>query len=435
MGGTGSECGPPVAVMKDLIRFLTMKILHILSQMPDFTGSGKTLQAIIKQAGARGHENFMLAGVQNDFQPEPSLLPLDQTFFVKFNSADLDFPLPGMSDVMPYKSTVFSCMDSGALAQYERAFRNKIQLAKQRFVPDIVHTHHLWIVSKIAREVFADTPMVTSCHGTCLRQFDLCPEIGLKITGAVRKIDRILCLSNHQKAQVQEIHGVGPGKIKVVGAGFDESRFFFSPESHSKIDKGPVEIVYAGKLSRAKGVPWLLKSLQRITESNFRLHLAGSGSGMEKNECVALAKSMGERVVLHGALSHDKLADLMRKSHLFVLPSFFEGLPLVIMEALASGCRILTTALPGTREILRDVQSDMVNLMELPTLKTVDTPFERDMPLLEQRLSDALELSIGKILTNRQPDIKWAQKITQAYTWEKVFSRMESVYKELLSSQ
>jgi len=412
-----------------------MKILHILSQMPDFTGSGKTLQAIIKQAKARGHENFMLAGVQNDFQPDTSLLPLDHTLFVSFSSADLDFPLPGMSDVMPYQSTVFSCMDSGVLAQYESAFKNKIQLAKERFAPDIIHTHHLWIVSKIVRKVFDDRPMVTSCHGTCLRQFCLCPEIGSEIIGAVKKIDRILCLSKHQKDQVQEIHGVEPGKIKVVGAGFDQTRFFFRPEFDAKIDNGPVEIVYAGKLSRAKGVPWLLKSLQRITESNFRLHLAGSGSGMEKDECVALAKSMGERVVLHGALSHDKLADLMRKSHLFILPSFFEGLPLVIMEALASGCRILSTALPGTREILSEVQSDMVHLMELPPLKTVDTPFERDMPLLEQRLSDALELSIGKILANRQPDTKWAQKITQAYTWEKVFSRMESVYKELLSAQ
>ena len=150
---------------------------------------------------------------------------------------------------------------------------------------------------------------------------------------------------------------------------------------------------------------------------------------MEKDECVALAKSMGERVVLHGALSHDKLADLMRKSHLFVLPSFFEGLPLVIMEALASGCRILTTALPGTREILRDVQSNMVNLMELPPLKSVDTPFERDMPLLEQRLSDALELSIGKILANRQPDINGRKKIHKLIPGKKCFQEWKAYIK------
>ena len=421
---------PPFPVRQDVVGFLTMKILHILSQMPDFTGSGKTLQAIIKQAEVRGHENFMVAGVQNDFQQDPSLLPLDRTVFVKFNSAELDFPLPGMSDVMPYNSTVFSCMDPGVLAQYESAFKDKIKLAKERFVPDIIHTHHLWIVSKIVREVFADRSMVTSCHGTCLRQFCLCPEIGSGITGAVRKINKILCLSHHQKDQVQELHGVDPGNIKVVGAGFDENLFFFNPESDAKIDNGPVEIVYAGKLSRAKGVPWLLTSLQKISEQNFCLHLAGSGSGKEKDECVALAKSMGGRVILHGALSHDDLATLMRKSHLFVLPSFFEGFPLVIMEALASGCRILTTALPGTREILRDVQSDMVDLIELPPLETVDIPFKKDMPLLEHRLAQALEKSIGKILANRQPDTRWAKEITQAHTWKKVFSRIESEYKE-----
>ncbi|SMD10207.1 Glycosyltransferase involved in cell wall bisynthesis [Desulfocicer vacuolatum DSM 3385] len=405
-----------------------MKILHILSQMPDFTGSGKTLQAIIKQAEIKGHDNFMVAGIQNDFQPDPNLIHLNHAIFVRFNGIDLNFPLPGMSDVMPYKSTVFSGMTSESLAQYQRAFKHKIELAKERFNPDIIHTHHLWIASKIAREVFAERPVVTSCHGTCLRQYSLCPEIGTQITGAVKKMDRIFCLSRHQKNQVQQIHGIAPEKIKITGAGFDQNLFNFNAKSDTKKNKGPVEILYAGKLSRAKGVPWLLRSLQTLPHLNFRLHLAGSGSGMEKEACLALAWALGDRVILHGALSHNDLACVMRKAHLFVLPSFFEGLPLVIMEALASGCRILTTALPGTREILKDTQSDMVDLIELPELKNIDTPFEKDIPLLEQRLSQGLENSIKIILSSRQPDIRWAKDITHEYTWEKVFSRMEDAY-------
>ncbi len=407
-----------------------MRILHILSQMPDFTGSGKTLQAIIKQAEARKHQNFMVAGIQDDFQPDPALLPLNHALFVRFNGLDLDFPLPGMSDVMPYRSTVFSSMDVGSLEQYGEAFKNKMKLAKKRFDPDIIHSHHLWIVSKIAREVFFDRPVVTSCHGTCLRQYSLCPQIGAKITGAVKKIDRIFCLSNYQKDQVKDIHGIDAEKITMVGAGFDGSQFVFNPEFDAKSNKGPVEIVYAGKLSRAKGVPWLLRSIQKISRPDFRLHLAGSGSGAEKDECLALAKAMEDRVILHGSLSHEHLADLMKKAHLFVLPSFFEGLPLVIMEALASGCRILTTDLPGTREILKDIESDMVDLMELPALKTIDSPFEKDVPMLERKLSQAIENSMNTILAKRQPDTKWAEEITKNYTWENVFSRMEAIYND-----
>lgn len=410
-----------------------MKILHILSQMPDFTGSGKTIQAIIGQAEACGHKNFLLAGIHRDFEPDPRLVAPAHSLFVRFSGPDLDFPLPGMSDVMPYKSTVFSSMTADQLARYRQAFEQKLRLAKETFDPDIIHTHHLWIVSKIARQVFADRPMVTSCHGTCLRQYSLCPHIGPTLTGAVRRIDRILCLSRHQKNQVQEIHGVDPENVDVVGAGFNSRLFGFDPHTgrDAKPEAGPVEMVYAGKLSRAKGVPWLLGALKRVSFSNWRLHLAGSGSGVEKEQCLELADALGDRVVVHGPLSHDSLARLMKNSHLFVLPSFFEGLPLVIMEALSSGCRILTTALPGTREILGDISSPMVRMIPLPPLETVDTPFSEDMPDLERLLAQAIETSLQAISASRQPDMDWAGEITRAYTWERVFSRMEAVYRQV----
>ncbi|MDZ7663922.1 MAG: glycosyltransferase [Desulfotignum sp.] len=48
-----------------------------------------------------------------------------------------------------------------------------------------------------------------------------------------------------------------------------------------------------------------------------------------------------EKAIYHGPLSHDDLGDLLRHAHVFVLPSFYEGLPLVLMEALACGCRLV----------------------------------------------------------------------------------------------
>ena len=121
----------------------------------------------------------------------------------------------------------------------------------------------------------------------------------------------------------------------------------------------------------------------------------------------------------------------MRKAHLFVLPSFFEGLPLVLMEALSSGCRILTTALPGTCEIFGQTRSGMVTLLDLPALETVDTPFQKDMPVLEQALAYALETSISQADKHRQPDLDAVRTLTGTYTWESVFSKMEKIYKTL----
>lgn len=195
-----------------------------------------------------------------------------------------------------------------------------------------------------------------------------------------------------------------------------------------------MELVYAGKLSRAKGVPWLLAALKKVSGSDYCLHLAGAGTGQEKQECLALAVDLDGRVKVRGPLSHENLARLMRRSHLFVLPSFFEGLPLVLMEALSSGCRVLTTALPGTREIFEETRSGMVDLLELPALETVDTPFQKDLPNLEQALAHALEISITKADKNRQPDLAQVNRLTSTYTWESVFSKMEEIYKKVAVS-
>ncbi len=237
--------------------FHTMKILHILSQMPDFTGSGKYIQATITHAAKRGHENFLVAGVQGNFELVQGLIPEGNTRFVRFDGMDLDFLIPGMSDVMPYKSTVFSTLTADQAGQYEIVFKKVLSNAVDLFEPDMIHTHHLWLVSKVARTLFPDLPMVTTCHGTCLRQLSLCPDLGLGVQPSVRKIDRIMSLSQYQKNEIHRIHSIDPNRIDVVGGGYDDALFFHE----TKPEHGPVELVYAGKLSRAKGVPWLLKSL------------------------------------------------------------------------------------------------------------------------------------------------------------------------------
>jgi glycosyltransferase involved in cell wall biosynthesis len=416
-----------------------MKILHILSQLPDHTGSGKYIQAVIKGAANKGHDNFLIAGTQGNFTLDPLLIPPENTLFVRFNDGDLDFPIPGMSDVMPYESTVFSSLTPDRVIQYETAFKKAIFEAQTRFRPELIHTHHLWIASKTARTLLPDLPMVTTCHGTCLRQFSLCPALGKNIQRSCRNINRIMSLSQSQKKEIRRIHSIDSEKIDIVGGGYDDSIFYHD----TKPDAGPVEMVYAGKLSRAKGVPWLLNSLAQLDKKNrtdqtgplpWVLHLAGTSRGREKEECLSLAKKLNGRVIVHGALSHRDLAALMRKAHVFILPSFFEGLPLVLMEALASGCRVITTSLPGTREVLGDSKNAMVDMVELPLLETIDSPFQKDMGLLEDRLTTTIGNVVEKVFKRRQPDMKVARKITERYTWTKVYSRIESVYKKAKSS-
>ena len=401
-----------------------MRILHIISQAPDFTGSGKFIQQILVHSGHTGHDNFLVAGIQGDFSLPENLIETDRCLFVRFDGKDLDFPVPGMSDVMPYESRVFSRMKPQELAAYEQTFETKIRQALDRFQPDIIHTHHLWIVSAIARRLAPGIPMITSCHGTCLRQHVLCPAISQRITPDLTQIDQIIALSQSQKQEIIRTIGTAPESIHVVSGGYNDACFFHAPKPFD----GMVELVYAGKLSQAKGVPWLLRSLAEIRHLPFRLHLAGNSSDREKARCLELAGMLNEKMIYHGPLSHDDLGTLLRHAHVFVLPSFYEGLPLVLMEALACGCRLVATALPGVKELLADDDNPMVRLLELPPLETIDTPYEADMPELETRLASVLAQTIQEVQTHPEPDWDYACTKSFPYTWEKIFSKIDRVY-------
>ena len=78
-----------------------LKILHLLSQRPDSTGSGIYVQAMIREASAYGYDNFLVAGVPSDYCVDTDWIEQDKSMFVNFHNTDVSYYIPGMSDVMP----------------------------------------------------------------------------------------------------------------------------------------------------------------------------------------------------------------------------------------------------------------------------------------------------------------------------------------------
>ena len=152
-----------------------MKILYLLSQRPDSTGSGFYVQAIINEALKNGHSCYLVAGASQEEIIE--ILPSGNYSFVRFENAALPFPIPGMSDVMPYKSTRFIDMTEKEINDYKSHFKTVIHSAVNTFKPDVIHSNHLWIMSALTRAICPDIPMVTSCHGTDLRQNKNCDHL------------------------------------------------------------------------------------------------------------------------------------------------------------------------------------------------------------------------------------------------------------------
>ena len=129
-----------------------MKILHLLSQRPEATGSGIYIQAMIREAARRGHENFLLAGVPRGEEVHPAGLAPTACEFVTFHGGDLPFPVVGMSDVMPYPSRRFSDLSPPEVEAYEWGFADRLLDVVARFQPQVIHSHHLWLLTSAAHQ-------------------------------------------------------------------------------------------------------------------------------------------------------------------------------------------------------------------------------------------------------------------------------------------
>ena len=129
-----------------------MKVLHLLSQRPSLTGSGITLDATVRLAAAAGWEQRVVVGVPAD-EPAPEIGGLvgDQILPLNFGTPRLPFLVPGMSDVMPYPSMVFGAMTDGEIEIYRSEWRRHLKAAIDGFEPDVIHSHHIWIMSSLVK--------------------------------------------------------------------------------------------------------------------------------------------------------------------------------------------------------------------------------------------------------------------------------------------
>jgi glycosyltransferase involved in cell wall biosynthesis len=393
------------------------------------TGSGVTLDALVRHAAAAGWTQHVVVGVPaSDPTPAVGGLGPEDASPLTFEGGRIDFPVPGMSDVMPYRSTRFSEMTTRQLSAYRDLWRAHLAEAVERFAPDVIHSHHLWIVSSMLKDVAPDIPVATQCHATGLRQMRLCPHLADDVRRGCARNERFLALHAGDAAEIARRLAIAAERVHVIGAGYRDDLFHASGRQPAATPR----LVYVGKYSAAKGLPWLLDAVERSARERpgLELHVVGSGSGSEAEALLARMRAMEGVVKLHGTLSQERLAKLLRTCHAFVLPSLYEGVPLVVVEALACGCRPVATDVPGVRDELAPRLGPALIRVPLPRLKGVDTPRPEDLPAFVDDLSHAIDKALDGPL-----DLATANAGLGRYTWSAVFRRVEAVWHRLVDRQ
>lgn len=370
-----------------------MRILSVSAQKPHSTGSGVYLTELVKGFQALGNEQAVLAGV---YQEDEIALPQDVRWFpVYFQTNTLPFPIAGMSDEMPYESTIYSQMTEQMQEQFIHTFEEKLEEIVDEFKPDMILCHHLYLLTAVVRRRFPGHVVIGVCHGSDLRQIQKNEMQRTLIKQEMKQLNLLLALHDEQKKEIAQIYGCETSQIMVIGTGYNQNIFYPKDINGKCTGNGDaIRLVYAGKLSEKKGVMSLIRSLAYLPykQEEVILYLAGGYGNKEEYQKVRqLADAAKYRVVFLGSLSQPELAEVFRKSDMFVLSSFFEGLPLVIIEALACGLKVVTTDLPGIRPWLeQNITANGIQYVLPPQMENTDEPVRGELPDFEKRLAEAI---------------------------------------------
>jgi colanic acid/amylovoran biosynthesis glycosyltransferase len=170
----------------------------------------------------------------------------------------------------------------------------------------------------------------------------------------VRRALFVNCISWFCRSQVMVFAAPADWpKLHIVHCGVDPAQF----PPRREIAAG-TNLLFIGRLAAAKGLPILLEAMTKLP--NATLTIAGDGPDRRLLESQSQQLSLAARVRFAGYQTPDQIRALLAQADLFVMTSFAEGVPVVLMEAMAAGVPVIATRIAGIPELIADGQSGLL---------------------------------------------------------------------------
>ena len=208
-------------------------------------------------------------------------------------------------------------------------------------------------------------PYVVKVHGSDL---NVQAEHGLRrrqIRTALRGAGAVVAVSRALADKAIAL-GADASRVHVLYNGVDTS--LFSPGSRSEararlgLATEPLVLLYVGNLKPTKGCLDLLEAFPALLATQPQAQLVFVGTGASREALLSRAEALGcaDKVTLVGGVAHDALGDWFRAANLLCLPSHNEGVPNVVLEAMACGTPIVATRVGGIPEVVPDFAGILV---------------------------------------------------------------------------
>jgi len=123
---------------------------------------------------------------------------------------------------------------------------------------------------------------------------------------------------------------------------------------HSMPEDGPLKLLCVGRLIERKGQHYLIDAVKQLTDEGIdvRLDLVGTGDAQAANQAQAARLGLTDRVRFLGYIPREEISYHYAAAHVFVLPSYNEGMSVALLEAMASGLSVIVTPTGGTPELV-----------------------------------------------------------------------------------
>ena len=370
-----------------------------LGTFPTVQRNGMGLPAYELAADERYHTIYRVPTLDRREEPQPA----------PSEDVDLRF-IPFANPTMPADGRPSLAM-AGATSRRLAAVAGltaRVLLDAEARRADIVHIHSPMYAGIAAYAKLRGTPTVLTIHGTDFLRL----RESQSLRATLSPIDRVLCVADRF---VNELAMMFPSKpVSAVYNGVDIERF--SP-SHAPASGRRKRVISVGSLRWHKDHRRLIEAFAAVAGRHKAWELVIAGDGELRGELERTVDGVGlqGRVLLLGNLPQEWVARELADSEIFALSSVTEGLPKVLLEAMASGCACVATDVGECSSTLAGTG------LIVPPQDTAALAAE-----LDSLMSDSdLRRTLGARATAR----------AQEFTWQAYRDRHFDIYKGLLASR
>jgi len=212
-------------------------------------------------------------------------------------------------------------------------------------------------------------------------------------------------------------------RMEVIYNGLDEDWFKTSEKEQIEIERMEKEykynkkLLFAGEIIKEKGIYELIYSFAEIAKkyNDICLFIVGDGTEREELQRALSFMQISHRVIFTGRVSHKQVKLYMKLSDMLILPSYSEGMPNVVIEAMGLGRPVIAADVGGVKEVVKDRHNGI--LIKPGSVKEI---------------YDAVELLLKDGALSRLIAYNANKTIRKGFSWTENASRLDSIYENLL---